>query len=315
MFCKKNILFIVALALSALLFFISLLKRERAVHDNRPLVVCTTGIIADVVRAIAGSDIRVQALMGPGIDPHLYRARPGDVQKLADAAIIFYNGLHLEGKMADILSAMSLHKKTIAIADAIPTALVHESNSAGVYDPHVWHAVALWALVVPVIAHELTILDPVHAMQYNARAQEYAKELRALDDYVHSAVERIAPAQRILVTAHDAFGYFGQAYGFEVIGLQGISTDSEVSIADVQNLVDTIIERKVPAIFVETSIAQRALHAVQQACAARGWHVELGDALFSDALGNPGTPEGTYVGMIRHNIDAITSALANSSVH
>ena len=273
-------------------------------------IVATTNIIADTARRIAGDDARVTGLMGPGVDPHLYKASEGDVRRLAEADLVLYNGLHLEGKMGDILVKMASRRPVVAVAGSIPEAsLLEPPQLAGLYDPHVWFDVSLWATSLDVIAEELARLDPEHAEGYRRRAAEYAAELEALDAWVAEQVATIPEEHRILITAHDAFGYFGRRYGIRVVGIQGISTLAEAGLEDVERVVDLVVESGVPAIFVESSVSPRTVQAVQAAAAARGRPVEIGGQLFSDALGAEGTPEGTYAGMVRHNVETIAEAL------
>jgi manganese/zinc/iron transport system substrate-binding protein len=276
--------------------------------DGRLRVVATTGIVADAVENVGGDRVEVEALMGPGVDPHLYQASEGDVRRLSEADLIVYNGLHLEAKLSDLLDRME--ERTLAIGAGIDSErLLAPPEFEGLYDPHVWFDVGLWADAVEALAEGLTERDPSGAEGYGSNAGRYAAELRELDEWVRAQVERVPPDRRVLVTAHDAFNYFGRAYGFEVRGLQGISTVSEAGARDVQQLADFIAELRIPSIFVETSVSPRAIQAVQEAVRARGFDVELGEELFSDALGDPGTPEGTYPGMVRHNVTAIVSGL------
>ncbi len=272
-------------------------------------IVCTTGMIADAVRAVGGPQVQVTTLMGPGIDPHLYRACEGDVHRLACADIVFYNGLHLEGKMASLLAQMG--DSTYAVADSIPRHLLRvPAGCDDGFDPHVWLDVSLWIYIVPYVRDILSKHDPEHGAFYATRAIDYLNRLQQLDQYVRSRVALLRAERRMLVTAHDAFYYFGTAYGFQVVGLQGISTESQAGIKDIRNLVDFLVAQNIPAIFVESSISQRSLQAVQAAAHARGFNVAIGPELFSDALGQHGTPQGTYVGMIEHNIDAMVTALS-----
>ena len=272
--------------------------------------VATTGMIADAVRAVGGDRVDVVGLMGPGVDPHLYRASQGDVRRLASADIIFYNGLSLEGRMEEILERMARQKPTVAVSESIPAALLLEPEGfAGQYDPHIWFDVALWKMAVERIRDGLIQVDPEGEAVYRANAEAYLAELDELDAYIRRKVAELPAQSRVLVTAHDAFGYFGRAYGIEVVGLQGISTDTEVGLRDIQNLVAFLIERRIRAVFVESSVPRRALEAVIQGAASRGHTVAIGGELFSDALGEPGTPEGTYAGMMRYNIDTIVAAL------
>lgn len=274
-------------------------------------VVATIGMIADVAQQIGGDYITVTGLMGPGVDPHLYKASAGDVTTLSHADIIFYNGLHLEAKMGDIMGHMR-QKTVVAVAEQnIDEAdLIIVDPSSGLHDPHVWFDVALWISVAEIIRDTLSSYDPAHADEYARNAQRYLKQLQNLNQYVQDRIAAVPADRRVLITAHDAFNYFGKAYGFKVYGLQGISTQAEAGAADVRELADFIAERKIPAIFVESSIPRRTVEALQAAVRARGYNVAIGGELFSDAMGSPDTPEGTYIGMVRHNVDTICNALS-----
>jgi manganese/zinc/iron transport system substrate-binding protein len=273
-------------------------------------IVVTTGMIADAVKNVGGERVDVTALMGPGVDPHLYKASAGDVSRMSSADVIFYNGLHLEGKMAEIFEEMSRYAKVYAVADGVePNLLERTSAFAGNYDPHIWFDVKIWMQVVKYIAKCLSEVDPQSAELYQANADAYLAKLQELDQYVREQAATIPEEHRILITAHDAFHYFGKAYGFQVRGLQGISTVAETGTADVQQLADFIVQHKIPAIFVETSVPPRYIEALQAAVKARGFDVKIGGSLFSDAMGDPGTPEGEYLGMVKHNIDTIVKAL------
>ncbi|MEL6820400.1 MAG: zinc ABC transporter substrate-binding protein [Calditrichota bacterium] len=272
--------------------------------------VATTGMIADILENIGGERLTVISLMGPGIDPHLYKASEGDVNRMSSADIIFYNGLRLEGKMAEILEKLQSRIKTVAVAEGVPEDLLRSSEVyQGNYDPHIWFDVSLWTKAVEYVADELKKFDPENEAIYEKNLQSYRSQLSKLHERVIKILETVPEAQRVLVTAHDAFGYFGDAYGFEVRGLQGISTASETGAADVQDLAEFIVERQIPAIFVETSVPQRYIEALQAAVRSRGFQVVVGGSLFSDAMGNPGTDEGTYLGMVKHNISTIVTAL------
>lgn len=278
----------------------------------RPIrVVATTGMITDVVKHVGGERVEVEGLMGPGVDPHLYKASEGDVTLIGGADIIFYNGLHLEAGMAKVLERIDQRLViAVAVTDNIDRAvLLSPPEFAGNYDPHVWFDVRLWQKTVEKVRDTLLELDPGSADIYRTNADRYLLELDDLDEHVRAQVARVPAPQRVLITAHDAFNYFGRAYGFEVRGLQGISTATEAGTADVSALAEFIAEQKIPAIFIESSVPQRNVEAVQAAVRARGFDVRIGGELFSDAMGNPGTPEGTYVGMVRHNIDTIVEAL------
>jgi len=273
-------------------------------------VVATTSIVADLVEKIGAGRVQVESLMGPGVDPHLYKASAGDVRRLETASVIFHNGLHLEAGMATVLERMSETRRTVAVAGSIePALLLAPPEFEGNYDPHIWFDVTLWMRAAETVRDALTALDPEGADQYRRNTDAYLAELEELHTYVQEQANRVPQAQRVLITAHDAFNYFGRAYGFEVRGLQGISTASEVGAADVQALADFIAERQIPAIFIESSVPQRNIEAVQAAVRSRGFEVRIGGELFSDALGSPGTPEASYTGMVRHNIDVIVSGL------
>lgn len=282
--------------------------------DAKFRVVTTIGMITDIVKNVGGNRVEVIGLMGPGVDPHLYKASAGDVQKLNSASLIFYNGLHLESKMGDILAKMPGDIKTVAVTDAVDRSLLLTSAEYdGQYDPHLWFNVTLWMKAVVKVRDALSEFDPDSTVMYWSNAERYLAKLTELHAYVKSQVERVRPQQRVLVTAHDAFSYFGKGYGFEVHGLQGISTATEAGIADVQELATFIAERRIPAIFVESSVSSKSLEAVKAAVRSKGFDVEIGGELFSDAMGNPRTPEGTYIGMVRHNIDTIVKGLIEES--
>ncbi|MPY95610.1 MAG: manganese transporter [Acidimicrobiia bacterium] len=274
-------------------------------------VATTTGMVADAVRNVGGDRVEVSALMGPGVDPHLYKPTASDVGTLDDADVIVYSGLHLEGRMTDLFEGVRrTGKPTFAAAEAIdPARLRTPPEFDGQHDPHVWFDVSLWQEAVDGVRHELARVDPASAEAYARNAVAYLAELDALDAYVRDRAAEVPASSRVLITAHDAFGYFGAAYGFEVRGLQGTSTSTEAGAGDVQFLARFICQRGVRALFVESSIPRRTIGAVQEAARAQGCEVGVGGQLFSDAMGDEGTPEGTYVGMVRHNIDTIVEAL------
>jgi manganese/zinc/iron transport system substrate-binding protein len=285
-------------------------RPQGAPREGRLRVVTTTGMIADTASRIAGPHAQVDALMGPGVDPHLYKASESDVTRLARADLILYNGLHLEGKMSDILVQMARERPVVAVGSAAPESELREPPEfAGQYDPHIWFDVRLWSLTVGLIEGELSKLDPAHAADFKRNADIVRADLEELDAWVEEQISTIPMEQRVLVTAHDAFGYFGRRYRIDVRGLQGISTAAEAGLKDVEALVDLIVSRKVKAIFVETSVPRKSIEAVQAACKARGHDVAIGGLLFSDAMGAAGTPEGAYVGMVQHNVNTIVGAL------
>lgn len=278
-------------------------------NSNKLSIVCTTNIIADAAQEIGDTDVVVHSLMGPGVDPHLYRAREGDVHRLINADLILYHGLHLEGKMSSILKKMSAYLPSVAVTQTIPTTSLIESEIADTYDPHIWHNVSLWSIVVQHLADTLSQVDPQKKDAYQKRATIYLKKLQNLEQNIITKIKKLKPEQRILVTAHDAFSYFGKKYGFTVVGLQGISTQSEIGTRDVQSLAYFIVEKKIPALFLESSTPPRNIQAVQNACQRLGWNVIIGEELFSDSFDGKEKPAGNYIGMIQHNLNAIVSQL------
>lgn len=285
---------------------------EAAADAGRPVrAAATVGMITDAVRAVGGDRVAVAGLMGPGVDPHLYKPTAGDVIALGDADVIFYGGLHLEGRMVELFEHIAAGgRPTVAVtADIPPDALRHPAAFAGAADPHVWFDVQLWQSAVRTIAAALADIDPAGRAAYEANRDAYLAELAALDAWIVDEVARVPRSQRVLITAHDAFGYFGDRYGFEVLGIQGVSTAAEAGAADLRRLADLIAERRLKAIFVESSVPPATIEALEAAVASRGWQVDIGPPLFSDALGSPGTPAERYVGMVRHNVAAIVGAL------
>jgi manganese/zinc/iron transport system substrate-binding protein len=281
--------------------------------DGPLRVVTTTNLVADLASRVGGERVDVVSLMGSGVDPHLYKASEGDLRLLQQAELVLYNGLHLEGKMGDILVKLARSKPVLAVTEAIPAGELREPPElAGQYDPHVWFDVGLWALAVRPIADEIVRLRPAWQAEIEARAAAVEAELRELDAWVAARILELPAERRILVTAHDAFGYFGRRYGMEVVGIQGISTLAEAGLGDVERVVTLVVEKRVPAIFVESSVPRRAVEAVQAAVRAQGHEVVVGGELFSDALGAPGTPAATYPGMVRTNVDTIVGALGGA---
>lgn len=286
-------------------------EANKSKESNGPLVITTTiAQIGDIVKNVGGEHVKVESLMGPGTDPHLYKATQGDIAKLSKADIIFYNGLHLEGKMNDIFEKMRKEKPTYAVAENIPDEkLQADSEDKTIVDPHVWFNAQLWKYAVEEVEAGLIEQDPAHKEDYEKNAKEYIAMLEELDAYGKEQVQTIPEESRVLVTAHDAFGYFGTAYGFEVMGLQGLSTDSEYGLRDVQALVDTLVQKNIKAVFIESSISDRSINAVVEGAKKKGHEVQIGGELFSDAMGEEGTPESTYEGMFKHNIDTVVSSL------
>ena len=285
-------------------------KKEK--KDNQKLnIVTTTSMITDLVENIGDDLINLEGLMGSGVDPHLYKASEGDVSKLSNADIIFYNGLHLEGKLVEVFEKMQhQNKKTIALSDAIDkSTLIGSEYFASNYDPHIWFNVDHWIKAGVYVTKVLKEALPEHAETIEANWKTYEEELENLKIELSVTIEELSLEQRILVTAHDAFNYFGKAFDFEVVGLQGLSTATEAGVQDVQKLATFIIEKKVKAIFVESSVPKRTIEALQAAVNSKGHQVSIGGTLYSDALGNPDTIEGTYIGMFRYNVNTIVDAL------
>jgi manganese/zinc/iron transport system substrate-binding protein len=274
-------------------------------------VVSTVGMINDAVKNVGGDLVEAVGLMGPGVDPHLYRATAGDVQKLERANIIFYGGLELEGRMTDIFVKMSSKgTPTYPVSAGVPESELREPPEFdGKFDPHIWFDVTLWKRAVETIRDGLVKLRPEHKATFEKNAADYLAQLDALHSHVEAQSATIPKESRVLITAHDAFGYFGARYGFEVIGIQGTSTAAEAAASDIRSIADTIARRKVKAIFIESSVPPSTIEALQKAVQSRGWNVKIGGELFSDAMGKAGTPEGTYIGMVTHNIDTIAKAL------
>lgn len=307
----KNILLRLITSLLAVWLLNSCERNNHVADDkSRLIIVTTTGIIRDAVVNLVHDRAEVVALMGPGVDPHLYKATQGDLDKLLKADLVIYNGLHLEGKMSDVLEKLSHRKQVYALGHSLPDSLLHHvPGFENTYDPHIWFDVSLWSMAVRNLSGFLQEFDPSNADYYRKNHQVYAAKLDSLHQWVQQQISTIPADQRVLITAHDAFGYFGKAYNIEVRGLQGISTLSEFGLRDITNLANFIQERKIKAVFVETSVPEKSIRSLIEGCRERGWEVKLGGSLYSDALGAEGTPEGTYIGMIKSNVKTIVEAL------
>ncbi|MBC7391378.1 MAG: zinc ABC transporter substrate-binding protein [Opitutaceae bacterium] len=295
------------LTLSLSFLFYSCQNTEK---KERFYVVTTTGHIADLVRNVAGNKATVAPLMGAGVDPHLYKASLSDLKLLQSADIIFYNGLHLEGKMGEVFHKLSRTKKVFAVSDGIPRdslLMVDEENH--IPDPHIWFDVEVWQYCLDKVCKEMILADPENKEYYLANAAKYRKELNDLNILIKDKFQIIPRHERLLVTAHDAFGYFGRRYDVEVIGLQGISTLSEYGLNEITTLSRMLISRKVKAVFIETSVSEKAIQSVIEGCKQQGHLVKIGGSLYSDALGAANTPEGTYIGMQKANLKLITEGL------
>lgn len=272
----------------------------------------TTTLVTDVVRQVGGEDVEVEGLMGAGVDPHLYEASQGDIAALTDADVIFYSGLFLEGQMNDILVKTARQTLAVRVTEAIPEdQLLDSQDYEGQADPHVWFDPILWETTVDPVVRTLSELKPRRAEHFERNGEEYKRQIREAHGYVEQQLSSVGEDQRVLVTGHDAFRYFGERYGFEVRGLQGISTESEAGAGDVRDLAEYLVENRIAAVYTESSIPRRNLEAVQAACQDRGWDLTIPDKeLYSDAMGEPGTADGTYPGMIRANADTITDGLS-----
>jgi manganese/zinc/iron transport system substrate-binding protein len=279
-----------------------------------PQALATIGMIADVAGNVAGSCAEIEALMGPGVDPHLYQASASDVRRFQDADVIFYSGYALEGQLGEVLRQFGKRKPTVAVSPSSisPAELITVQDVYGI-DPHLWMDASLWQKIAPTIATALGELAPDCASEMSARAAAYVGQLEALHRWIRASIATIPEAQRILVTAHDAFNYYGRAYGIEVAGVQGISTASEAGVNDIRRMVDVVVERQVPAVFIESTINPRTIQAVVDAATERGQQIRIGGQLYSDAMGAPGTPGGTYIGMLVENTRTIVAALGGAS--
>jgi manganese/zinc/iron transport system substrate-binding protein len=279
---------------------------------DRPVrVTTTTNFITDTVARIGGAHAVVTGLMGPGVDPHLFRASARDVAALREADLILYGGLQLEGRMGELFDELAERQPTLAITRDIPRSelLAPQAGANEEYDPHVWFDVGLWERVCRTIATALTERDPAHAADYQRNLDAYLAELDALDAEIRALLAAVPPAHRLLVTSHDAFHYFGRRYDLRVAGIQGISTAAEATTADVERVAGLIADSGVPAVFIESSVPRQTIDALVAAAGQRGAAVRIGEELYTDAAGQPGTPQGTYTGMLRANAERIAQGL------
>ncbi len=292
-------------------FAASLAAPAAAIAADGPLnVVATTGMIADAARQVGGDLVSVKALMGPGVDPHSYRQTRTDIVAMTRADLVLWHGLYLEAQLEDVLLDLGRSRTVIAAGEAVPVAeRIGHPEYEGRYDPHVWMDPELWRHVVLAVRDALIAIRPDAQALFVANAETHLADLARLSDYAARSLSSVPPEARILLTAHDAFGYFGRRHGFEVLGIQGISTESEAGLNRIGELVDLLVERRVGAVFVETSVSDRNIRALIEGAAARGHEVRVGGEVFSDAMGPDGTYEGTYLGMIDHNVTTIAAAL------
>jgi len=295
----------------------SIAPAARAADPLKPpplKVVTTTGMIADAVKQIGGEFVETKALMGPGVDPHAYRQTRTDIVALSKADLILWHGLYLEAQLEDFIQRLDAKKTVVAVAESLPKdLLIGHDDYAGKYDPHVWMNPELWSRVVAVVRDALIEARPQHASAFETAAEAYTARISQLSAYTKNVLSSVQPGRRVLVTAHDAFNYFGARYDFEVIGIQGISTESETGLKRISELVALLVERKISAVFVESSVSDRNIRALIEGAAALGHTVEIGGEIFSDAMGEPGTYQGTYIGMIDHNATTISRALGGEA--
>lgn len=293
---------------------VALFVSAGVVHAKPLNVVATTSMIADAARQVAGDRAEVTALMGPGVDPHSYRQTRSDIAALARADLVLWHGLYLEAQLEEFFLDLGKRRNVVAVGEAVAREkLLSHADYEGRFDPHVWMDPKLWETVVFAVRDALIKTDPDGEATYNANADAHVAEIEKLVDYMTSVTATVPKQSRVLLTAHDAFSYFGRGYDFDVLGIQGISTESEAGLRRVEELVDTIVERKISAVFVESSVPERNVRALIEGASARGQDVTIGGTLYSDAMGEPGTYEGTYIGMIDHNATLITRALGGDA--
>lgn len=304
---KRYIIGLIALFCISIAFY-----NPSKARNERISVVTTTAQIADIAKNLKSDAMDVTHLMGTGVDPHIYRPTRSDIVKLRNADIIIYNGFHLEGQMVELLETLAKEKTVLSIGDEISNDLLLEGGTA-TYDPHIWMNVGVWIEATKAVEKTFSDFAPDLKDHFNARAQDYTKQLTALDQHIKDTISTIPDKARTLITAHDAFGYFGDAYGIEVIGIQGLSTESEAGLKRMEELVDLVSANKIPAIFTETSVNDRNIKALIEGAKNKGHDVALGGSLYSDAMGKEGSYEGTYIGMMDHNLRTITKALGGTA--
>jgi manganese/zinc/iron transport system substrate-binding protein len=307
----KILWLIVAFSLIITLFAPSINAEYKGQYPYK--VGTTVGMIADIVRQVAGDKAKVTNIIGTGVDPHLFNPTRGDVAVLLKSNIVFYAGLLLEGQMTDILSKISRKRPVYAVTELLDDSYLIQDTSTNHSDPHVWMDVRGWMKAVEVVAAALAKFDPANAVRYNKNAADYLVKLEQLDAYARKVIGSIPAAQKIMITAHDAFRYMGRAYGIEVMGIQGLSTESEAGLKDINRIVDELVQRKIPAVFVESSVSDKNVKALLEGAESRGQKVKIGGELFSDAMGKTDTYEGTYIGMIDHNSTTIARALGGQA--
>jgi manganese/zinc/iron transport system substrate-binding protein len=282
--------------------------------DSKPTLVATVGMLADPARTMAGGRVDVTGLLGEGVDPHTYKASPGDLRVLTGAGTVLAVGHKLEGQLGESLDKLQGRTRVVKVGEKLDDDILLKASEAGkIYDPHVWNDVAVMRKMVEVVRDELVLLTPASKDAIMQAHAEYDAKLAKLDGYLKELMATIPADKRVLVTAHDAFAYLGRAYGLEVLAIQGISTESEASLQDINAIVELVSSRKVPAVFIESSVPRKTIEALIEGCKARGHRVVIGGELYSDSLGKAGTREGTYIGMMLHNGRTIAKALGDAS--
>ncbi len=303
-----------SLVITATLALTTLMSANGAASADPVNVVATTSMIADAARQVAGPRANVTALMGPGVDPHSYRQTRSDIAAMARADLVLWHGLYLEAQLEEFFLDLEKRRNVVAVGEAIDKSkLLSHEDYKGRFDPHVWMDPKLWETVVLAVRDALIKTDPEGEATYRANADAHIAEIKKLDDYINTVTATVPSQSRVLLTAHDAFNYFGKGFDFDVMGIQGISTESEAGLRRIEELVDIIVDRKISAVFVESSVPERNVRALIEGAQARGQNVTIGGTLYSDAMGEPGTYEGTYIGMIDHNVTLITRALGGEA--
>lgn len=298
-----------------LVIFISACRLNEQERTGPLHIVATTGIIEDGLKQIVGDSAEVSALMGPGTDPHLYKPTPFDVELLEDADVIVCNGLHLEGKMSEMLQKYGQTKPVIAVSDGIDeNQLIQSVDGADSHDPHIWFDPTIWSTGLENVARELGEIEPKNATYFKTNFERYHAEIQKMEDWVEAQFQFLDDGTKVLITSHDAFSYFGKRFGIEVRGIQGISTLSEVGLKDISEMVDFVIERNIPAIFVETSTSNKTAQAIIDGTKEKGYELQMKGPLYSDALGEPDAPAGSYIGMVKTNVQMIVEGLKSNTI-
>ncbi len=310
-FSISSLYFAVVISLCLAVFAVPVGAAYRGKYPYK--VGTTVGMVADIIKQVAGDKAEVTNIIGTGVDPHIFNPTRSDVAVLLKSDVVFYSGLLLEGQMTDIFVKISRKRPVFAVTELLDESYLLQVADSNHHDPHVWMDVQGWMKAVEAVAAALSDFDPPNAAYYNQNAAEYVNQLEKLDAYAGQVIGSIPEARRVMITAHDAFSYMGRAYGIEVIGIQGISTESEAGLKDINHIVDELVRRKIPSVFVETSVSDKNVKALLEGSASRGHEVTIGGSLFSDAMGQAGTYEGTYIGMIDHNVTTIALALGGQA--